>query len=239
MFVHVEDLSAGHNVTALDLAASGVDPKQVKDVPSISDYFQPLMDFLVSLPSHERVILVGHSLGGLAISHAMERFPEKIFVAVFVSALMPGPTLNISTLNQESFRRQESILDSRYTYDDGPNNPPTTFILGPLFSATNVFQLSPIEDLALAMLLLRPLRLYSDEDMSKVMMMSSKRYGSVDRVFVICDEDKLVKKGFQRWMVEKNPPNEVVEITGSDHMAMMSKPVELSVHLRCIANNYS
>ncbi|CAK9179728.1 unnamed protein product [Ilex paraguariensis] len=154
--------SAGHNVTALDLAASGVDPKQVKDVPSISDYFQPLMDFLVSLPSHERVILVGHSLGGLAISHAMERFPEKIFVAVFVSALMPGPTLNISTLNQE--------------------------------------------DLALAMLLLRPLRLYSDEDMSKVLMMSSKRYGSVDRVFAICDEDKLVKKGFQRWMVEKNPP---------------------------------
>ncbi|CAK9186920.1 unnamed protein product [Ilex paraguariensis] len=28
--------SAGHNVTALDLAASGIDPKQVKDVPSWS-----------------------------------------------------------------------------------------------------------------------------------------------------------------------------------------------------------
>ena len=95
------------------------------------------------------------------------------------------------------------------------------------------------QDLALAMLLLRPLRLYSDEDMSKVLMLSSKRYGSVDRVFVICDEDKLVKKGFQRWMGEKNPPNAVVEITGSDHMAMMSKPVELSVHLRCIADKYS
>ncbi|CAK9156267.1 unnamed protein product [Ilex paraguariensis] len=193
---------------------------------------------MVALPSHERVILVGHSLGGLAISYAMERFPEKISAAVFVTTLMPGPTLNISNLNQESFRRREFILDSRYTYDDGPSNPPTTFILGPLYSATNVFQFSPIEDLALAMLLLRLLRLYSDEDMSKVLMLSGKRYGSVDWVFVICDEDKLVKKDFLRWMVEKNLPNEVVEITGSDHMAMMSKPVELSVHLRCIADKY-
>ena len=56
-----------------------------------------------ALPSHERVILVSHSLGGMAISQAMEYFPSKISVAVFVTALMPGPTLNISTLNQMVF----------------------------------------------------------------------------------------------------------------------------------------
>lgn len=33
--------SSGHNVTA-----SGIDPKQVKDIPSSSDYFRPLMDFM-------------------------------------------------------------------------------------------------------------------------------------------------------------------------------------------------
>ncbi|KAL4275900.1 hypothetical protein AHAS_Ahas20G0153400 [Arachis hypogaea] len=31
----------------------------------------------------------------------MEHFPHKISVAVFVAALMPGPMLNISTINQE------------------------------------------------------------------------------------------------------------------------------------------
>ena len=55
---------------------------------------------MVALPSHERVILVGHSFGGYAISQAMENFPSKIFVAVFATAVMPGPTLNYSTLNQ-------------------------------------------------------------------------------------------------------------------------------------------
>ena len=53
-----------------------------------------------ALPFHERVILVGHSYGGYAISQAMEYFPGKISVVVFATAYMPGPTLNYSTLNQ-------------------------------------------------------------------------------------------------------------------------------------------
>ncbi|EEF40032.1 hypothetical protein RCOM_0602970 [Ricinus communis] len=35
--------SSGHKFTALGLAASGVNPKQVHHLKSISDYFQPLM----------------------------------------------------------------------------------------------------------------------------------------------------------------------------------------------------
>lgn len=93
--------SSGHKVTALDLAASGVDPRRPNELRSISDYFRPLTDFMMSLPAHERVVLVGHTLGGLAISQAMEKFPWKISVAVFVTALMPGPSPNISTLNRE------------------------------------------------------------------------------------------------------------------------------------------
>lgn len=93
--------SSGHNVTAIDLAASGIDLQQVSTLRSISDYHRPLMELMTSLAEHEKVILVGHSLGGLAISEAMERFPDKISAAVFVTALMPGPSLSISTLINE------------------------------------------------------------------------------------------------------------------------------------------
>lgn len=93
--------STGHNVTAFDLAASGINPKHVLDVPFVSDYFRPLTEFMASIPRHEKVILVGHSYGGLAMSHAMERFPEKISVAVFVAAWMPGPHTNFSIFFQE------------------------------------------------------------------------------------------------------------------------------------------
>lgn len=40
-------------------------------------------------------------------------------------------------------------------------------------------------------------------------------------------EDKLLKKEFQQLMIESNPPEEVKEIEGADHMVMMSKPHEL------------
>ncbi|XP_030944449.1 salicylic acid-binding protein 2-like isoform X2 [Quercus lobata] len=231
--------SSGHNVTALDLGASGINPLQANDLQSSSDYFKPLRDFMEALPFHERVILVGHSYGGYAISQAMEYYPSKISVAVFATALMPGPTLNYSTLKQMSMSQEVPQLDNHYTYDQGPNNPPTTKIFGPLSSASYLFPLSPIEDLTLAALLLRPLRLFSDEDLSKQLMLSTKKYGSVKKVFIIAEKDKAIKRDFQLWMIERNPPSDVVEIKGSDHMVMMSKTIELWSHLQGIAEKYS
>ncbi|CAN4112278.1 unnamed protein product [Withania somnifera] len=182
---------SGHNVTAIDLGASGINPGAVLEIPCLSQYLSPLMEFMASLPADQKVVLVGHSLGGLAISKAMESFPEKISVAVFLAALMPGPTLNATTL---------------YT-----------------------------KDLALATTLVRPIYLYSPEDISKEMVLSRKRYGSVRRVFVMAAEDKVLIKELKQYMIEKNPPDEVEEISGSDHMPMMSKPLQLLTLLLSIA----
>uniref|UniRef100_M1DUB9 Methylketone synthase Ib n=1 Tax=Solanum tuberosum TaxID=4113 RepID=M1DUB9_SOLTU len=71
----------------------------------------------------------------------MENFPEKILAAVFVTALMPGPTLNVTEVYNESCSAVLPELDNRVTYDNGPTNPPTTLILGPKYLATNVYQL--------------------------------------------------------------------------------------------------
>ncbi|KAE8708257.1 Methyl esterase 10, putative isoform 2 [Hibiscus syriacus] len=134
--------SGGHKVTAIDLAGSGVDPQQVNTLRSISDYIKPLREFMASLPDKQKVVLVAHSLGGLAISQAMQMFPEKISVAVFVTATMPGPTLNVSILIQKALNDQDSQMDNHYTYDGGL---PTTFTFGPMFLCSKVYQLSPPE----------------------------------------------------------------------------------------------
>ncbi|KAK4724706.1 hypothetical protein R3W88_027485 [Solanum pinnatisectum] len=189
--------SSGHNVTAIDLGASGINPKQALEIPHFSDYLSPLMEFMDSLPTNKKVVLVGHSLGGLAISKAMEIFPEKIPVAVFVTALMPGPTLNAATLYTQTFSAVIGQLDNRVTYDNGLTNPPTTLILGPKYLATNIYQL-------IGTTLIRPYYLYRVEDISKEIVLSRKRYGSV-------------RKEFQKRIIEKNPPDEVEVIQSSDH----------------------
>ncbi|XP_042974765.1 esterase PIR7B-like isoform X2 [Carya illinoinensis] len=94
--------SSGHKVTVLDLAASGIHPKQVHEVKSFSEYIEPLMEFMASPPlMEEKVVLVGHSYGGICISAAMEKFPERISVAVYATAFMPSPDLRESLLQED------------------------------------------------------------------------------------------------------------------------------------------
>ncbi|TQD71843.1 hypothetical protein C1H46_042625 [Malus baccata] len=139
---------SGHNVTALDLGASGINPIQVQQLPSLSEFVDPLTKVMVSLPPNEKVVLVGHSLGGAVVSIFMERFPQKIAAAVFVTAVMYGPTLNFSAAYAEVTKGFD-VMDSQYIYDNGTNNPATSFLFGPKVMAASLYQLSPPQILQL------------------------------------------------------------------------------------------
>ncbi|KAF3666686.1 Polyneuridine-aldehyde esterase [Capsicum annuum] len=93
--------SSGHYVTALDLGASGTNIKQAVEIPTFSDYVSSLMKLMASHSADKKVVLVGQSFGGLAISKAMETFLGKISAAVFVSALMPSPTIDAAIVYTE------------------------------------------------------------------------------------------------------------------------------------------
>ncbi|KAM1155828.1 hypothetical protein ACFX13_027252 [Malus domestica] len=225
---------SGHNVTALDLGASGINPIQVQQLPSLSEFVEPLTKVMVSLPPNEKVVLVGHSLGGAVISIFMERFPQKIAAAVFVTAVMYGPTLNFSAAYAEVTKGFD-FMDSQYIYDNGTNNSATSFLFGPKVMATSLYQLSPPQDLNLALSLVRPFPIYNYD----VIKLTKEKYGSVRRVFIVADQDHAIALDAQNYMIKYNPPNEVKVIKGSDHMVMFSKPVELFYHLQSIAEKYS
>ncbi|KAM5576372.1 salicylic acid-binding protein 2 [Rosa sericea] len=225
--------STGHNVTTLDLAASGINPIQVQQVHSFSDYVEPLIKFLGSLLPKERVILVGHSMGGAVISIAMERFPEKIAAAVYATALMPGPALSYLTIFEKILETLVST-DVQYRYDQGANNPPTSLLFEPKLFSSRVYQLSSPEDLKLALSLVRFSPLFNEE-----IKLTEEKYGLVPRVFIVCDQDLVIEEDLQTWMIRKNPPNEVKVINGSDHMVMFSRPLELFSNLLNVAEKYS
>ncbi|XP_062002481.1 methyl jasmonate esterase 1-like [Rosa rugosa] len=224
---------SGHNVTALDLGASGINPIQAQQFPSLSDYIEPLTKLMVSLPPEERVILVAHSMGGAVISIFMERFPEKIAAAVYVTGFMSGPTLNYSTIFTE-INKKLDYMDSQYRYDAGPNNPATSFLTGPMVLASKFYQLSPPEDLTLSLSVMRFSPLYNYD----VIKLTKEKYGLVPRVFIVADQDHGIVLDVQNFMIKNNPPNEVKVINGSDHMVMLCRPVELFSHLQDIAEKY-
>ncbi|XP_021894237.1 polyneuridine-aldehyde esterase-like isoform X2 [Carica papaya] len=177
------------------MAGSGVHPKQLDEIHTISDYAEPLMKFMASILPEEKVVLVGHSMGGICISGAMEKFPHKISVAVFVTAILPSFNLGLTVILEE--------------------------------------------DLLLATTLMRPARSFFDPTLSSNVVVTKERFGSVHKVYIICEKDRVLKEDFQRWMIEKNPTDEVMLIFGSDHMVMFSKPVELCSCLKYISDKYS
>ncbi|GKU94662.1 hypothetical protein SLEP1_g8122 [Rubroshorea leprosula] len=227
--------SAGHRVTVLDLAASGINIKDIKDVHTMHQYTEPLLEILAALPSGERVILVGHSLGGLNLALAMDKFPKKISVGVFMTAFMPDTT-----------HRPSYVLDQ----------PPSSLILEPgetTQCCQRVCRMGGFgaereegenerkwtnQDLELAKTLIRPGSLFI-QDLAKANEFSSKGYGSVRRAYVVCNEDKGIPEEFQRWMIENFPADDVMEIKDADHMAMLSKPSELCQCLLEIGRKYN
>ncbi|XP_060675234.1 salicylic acid-binding protein 2 [Ziziphus jujuba] len=233
--------SAGHWVTALDLAASGVNKRSIEDLHTFVDYSQPLLEFMESIPQDERVILVGHSFGGMNLALAMEKFPEKISVAVFLTAIVPDtvhpPSYVIEAQNNRT-NSGDGWLDTVFTSYGSPDKPSTSMLFGPMGLSSKLYQLSPIQDLELAKTLIRPGFLFI-EDLSKVNKFTNSRYGSVTRVFIVCDEDEALTEEFQRWMIENSGTNNVMEIHGADHMAMLSKPQQLFHSLLDIAHHYT
>ncbi|KAE8708464.1 hypothetical protein F3Y22_tig00110339pilonHSYRG00104 [Hibiscus syriacus] len=157
----------------------------------------------------------------------------------FFTATMPGPTIDVSVLIQKALNDQDSQMDNRYTYDDGAGSHPIAFTFGPMFLCSKTYQLSPPEDCALASMLMRPIRLYMEEDKSRELVLYQEKYGSVNRVFIISERDMVSKEDFVHWMIHENPPHQVEVIKGSDHMVMMSKTTHLCNLLLCIAKRYN
>ncbi|CAI0553891.1 unnamed protein product [Linum tenue] len=229
--------SAGHRVTAVDLAASGINCKAIQQVPTFRDYTDPLLHALSLVD--EKVIVVGHSLGGMNCALAMEIFPEKIAAAVFLSAFMPD------TLHSPSFvLDQVTGLDIQRVFQRGIFHFHCqatcffNFLFFSLHSDSGFLRVSHKKDMELAKALARPSSLFL-HDLGKAEKFTEEGYGSVSRVYVICNEDRGMEEEFQRWMIQNYVVEEVVEIKESDHMAMLCEPIKLFDCLSKVADNYS
>ncbi|KAK3412220.1 salicylic acid-binding protein 2 [Eucalyptus grandis] len=232
--------SAGHRVTALDLAASGTNTKSIHDVQTFHEYTEPLLEFLASLGAQERVILVGHSLGGLNSALAADSFPKKISVTVFLAALMPDTAHRPSYVLEEHFARspEGAWLDTQFVPIGTPDKPLTSMSFGPDFLSSKLYQLSPVKDLELGKILTRPGSLFV-EDLSTASNFTREGYGSTMRVYVVCRQDLGMPLEFQQWMIANGGAHHVLELDGADHMAMLSKPQELCDCLLEIGAKYA
>lgn len=216
--------SSGHTVTSLDLKASGTDLSDPNGIHSFADYNQPLLHFLSSLPLQHKVILVGHSAGGVSVTEAIHRFPEKIQAAVYIGA----------TMLQLGFQSDQDIKDGapdlsefgeayEFGFGMGRDQPPTTAIIKKELQRKILYQMSPLEDCTLASMLLRPCPLVFTD----VKFKGGEDSERVPRVYIKTLQDRVVKPNQQDEMIKRWPPTQVYSID-SDHSPFFSNPFMLS-----------
>lgn len=218
---------SGFKVNAIDLTGSGVHAFDTNNIKTLSQYAKPLTTFLQSLGTDEKVILVGHDLGGACISFAMEAFPSKIAKAVFVSAAMLAnaqTTLQMFT-NQEGTSSDSLMRKAQiFQYANGKDQAPTAIDFDKSLVDSLFFNQSPGKDIALASVSMRPVPF---APVLEKLSLTQDNYGSVRRFYIQTTDDNAFPLSLQQSMCSLDPPENVFQIKASDHCPFFSKPQAL------------
>ncbi|XP_065855153.1 putative methylesterase 11, chloroplastic [Euphorbia lathyris] len=215
----------GFRVTTMELTGSGVHSFDTNGITSLSQYVEPLTDFLEKLPDGEKVILVGHDFGGACISYAMELFPSRISKAVFIAAAML--TTGQSTLDMFSQQAGSNDLMQQaqiFVYANGNGHPPTAIELDKSLLRELLFNQCPAKDVALASVSMRPIPF---APVLEKLCLSDMKHGTVRRFYIETPEDNAIPIALQESMINSSPPEKVFRLKGADHSPFFSKPQAL------------
>ncbi|PON72856.1 Methyl esterase [Parasponia andersonii] len=184
--------TSGHKVTCFDLKGSGIDPSDPNTVFTFQHYNESLTTFISALSPNQKVVLVGHSAGGLSLTDVIHKFPEKIHVAVYVAAnmLKNGFSTNEDRKDGEPDTSEYGDV-SEFIHGLGPDQPPTSVIVKPNFQRIILYNTSPTKDSTLASMLLRPAPMRAFQGARFV---DGPGYDTVRRVYIKTLQDHVIIK---------------------------------------------
>ncbi|OAY50116.1 putative methylesterase 11, chloroplastic [Manihot esculenta] len=218
-------VESGFTVDAVDLTGSGIHSSDTNTIMNLSQYTKPLTDIFHKLHQGEKVILVGHDIGGACISYLMEMFPSQIAKSVFIAATMlQNGQSALDVLSQQTGSNDLMRQAQVFLYANGKDKPPTAIDLDKEFLADLLFNQSSAKDIALASVSMRPIPF---APLAEKLSLSDKNYGSIRRFYVKTQEDCAIPVSLQESMIESNPPEQVFQVKGSDHAPFFSKPQAL------------
>ncbi|KAI4382920.1 hypothetical protein MLD38_008814 [Melastoma candidum] len=216
--------NSGYKVTCVDLKSAGIDPSSPDRLSSFDDYNSPLMDALSALPDDERVVLVGHSAGGLSVTRASGVLPGKIKVAVYVAATM---LRNGFCTEEDRKAGLPDLSEFGDAYDLGfglgSDHPPTSAVLKKSLQRKLAYHMTPPEDAVLASMLLKPGPI---QVLSTARFVEDKEVDAVPRVYIKTAHDRIIKPEQQEAMMSTWKPKEVF-VVESDHSPFLSAPLVL------------
>jgi pimeloyl-ACP methyl ester carboxylesterase len=212
----------GHSMIAPDLPGMGGTDAELADV-TLGGW----ADFVAELCRAARapVILVGHSRGGIVISEAAERVPERVAALVYICAMLLPDGMSREML------KGEVAPNPGFAAIIKPHPGGVATVIDPVGAPAIFAQLCP-QELAQA----AANRCVAEPDQPRLtpLSLSEARYGSVPRHYVECLADRTIPIADQRYMQSLLPCATVTQLQ-ADHSPFLSTPRELADALLAIA----
>ncbi len=217
---------AGHSVHALDLPGSGRDRTPLPEV-ILGAYAERICSALAEGPP---AVLVGHSMGGMAITQAAANCPEHIAALVYVAAFLPWDGVSLSDLTALPEAAGDQVQANLVVAGDPPvATLPAHAVRGALFgccddeqAAWGIAQMGPQ---AVAPFI-EPVHLTGP---------GSDAFAALPRAYVVCLQDRAIPPAMQRLMLERASCDPVLELD-TDHSPWISRTEELVAALDKLAS---
>jgi pimeloyl-ACP methyl ester carboxylesterase len=213
---------AGHTVERFDLPGSGEDQTPVADV-SLSAYAERVCAALAE--GSEPAILVGHSMGGVAVTQAAARCPERVASLVYVAAFLPADGQSLLELTQLPEGEGDQVQANMVVEGD----PPVATL--PAAAARGaVFGRCSDQQAAWGIERLRPQPVAPFTAPVEL----NNRFDEIPKAYVLCTQDRAIPPALQRRVLTRAGCDDVTELD-ADHAPWLSETDELAAALNGVA----
>jgi pimeloyl-ACP methyl ester carboxylesterase len=211
----------GAQVITVELPGHGADQTPPQNL-TLDVYRDKVLDALNNV--NGKVILVGHSLGGMVISEVAEKAPSKIEKLVYIGAYLPVSGQSLKDLAQMDTNSQlsTSLIPSanQLTFDVAQAQIVNIFIQDGSSAVKN--------------LVLQNYRPEPAIPFTNPVTLTAANYGSVAKTYIKTLQDHAVSPALQASMISASGVTSVYKLNTS-HSPFLSKPDSVSILLNQIA----
>lgn len=217
----------GHQVLSPDLPGHGSHRQDLKRV-SLRRYTDFLRQVILKLD--KKLILVGHSMGGMLISQLAEQEPELIEKLVYIAAFLPqnrDSVFGLMEQNQEQAAQQLSpiVRQMRMSADKRLCDIEKSQIKNLFYNCCD----KQHADWGLSQFSTQ-----ATLPLSAKVNLSEENFGRIPKVYISCTEDRVIPLNQQKKMISRQACQEWLQMK-SDHSPFLSAPQTLADILDAVA----
>jgi pimeloyl-ACP methyl ester carboxylesterase len=216
---------AGHEAEVVELPGAGSDPTPVAEV-TLSAYAQRICMVLGDGPP---ALLVGQSMGGMAITQAAARCPELVAALAYVAAFLPVEGESLVDLAGSPEGAGDGVQSNIVVEGD----PPVARM--PVEAAPEVlYNCASAEQAAWAARQLGPQPV---APFTQPLHVGEQReaFDALPRAYVTCLQDRAIRPPLQRLMYTRAGCDPVIELD-TDHSPWLSRTEDVAAALDRIAD---